>query len=110
MIFISYKSNEEKLLEIIRGNDKEHFAIVNGYGSIEIYSRKEFLETPIHISKDVDDKKPKVSVKKITKCINDCWGNTEYYEIYMVLKSDGEPIYISETDPTHLIDLLASCK
>lgn len=110
MIFISYKSNEEKLLEIIRGNDKEHFAIVNGYGSIEIYSRKEFLETPIHISKDVDDKKPKVSVKKITKCINDCWGNTEYYEIYMVLKSDGEPIYISETDPTHLIDLLASFK
>lgn len=108
MIFISYKSNEERLLGIIKGNDKEHFAIVNGYGSIEIYSRKEFLETPIHISKDADDKKPKVSVKKITKRINDCWGNTEYYEFYMVLKSDGEPIYISETDPTPLIKLLTS--
>lgn len=110
MIFISCISNEERFLGIIRGNDKEHFAVVNGYGSIEIYSRKEFLETPIHISKDVDDKKPKVSVKKITKRINDCWGNTEYYENYMVLKSDGEPIYISETDPTPLIELLTNCK
>lgn len=110
MIFISYKSNKERLLGTIKENDKEHFAIVNGYGNIEIYSRKEFLETPIPISKDADNNKPKATVKKITKRINDCWGNTEYYEIYMVLKSDGEPIYISETDPTPLIELLTNCK
>ena len=110
MIFISYKSNEERLLGIIKGNDKEHFAIVNGYGNIEIYSRKEFLETPIPISKDDDNKKPKVTVKKLARRTNDCWGNTGYYEIYMVLKSDGEPIYISETDPKPLIEFLTSGK
>ena len=55
-------------------------------------------------------KKPKVTVKKITSRIVDCWGGAEYDDIYMVLKSDGEPIYISETDPTSLIELLTSCK
>ena len=57
MLFIRGSSKEEKLLGILRGNDKEHFAIVNGFGNIEIYSRKEFLETPIHISKDDEKKK-----------------------------------------------------
>ena len=111
VLFIRGSSKEEKLLGILRGNDKEHFAIVNGFGNIEIYSRKEFLETPIPISKDDEKKKkPKVTVKKITSRIVDCWGGAEYDDIYMVLKSDGEPIYISETDPTSLIELLTSCK
>lgn len=48
-------SNEEILIKILRGEDKEHFAVVNGNGCIEIYSNKEYLETPMPLNADKCD-------------------------------------------------------
>lgn len=49
----------------------------------------------------------KVNVEKKTRpngC--DCWGRTEYENYYVVKNENGEVIYITESDPTSLINYL----
>ena len=47
-----------------------------------------------------------VKSKKIKT--HDCWGRTEYEEVYLVEDEDGNVIYQSNTDPTGLIEKLSN--
>ena len=34
----------------------------------------------------------------------DCWGRTEYKDVYIVIDENGKEIYESSDDPTRLIE------
>lgn len=38
----------------------------------------------------------------------DCWGRPEYDYYYVVESEDGEVIYISQSDPTDLVNYLCN--
>lgn len=41
--------SREEIHNLIDTLDNDHFAIVNSHGCAEVYSKKEFLETPIPV-------------------------------------------------------------